>query len=196
MWRKWGICIILFLGITGCGLFRKEPLLVEEIEVTENSSPFAREKKTKEEKKRKRVAETRKESTKKLTSIRNEIVQTARSYLGTPYRYGGTGKDGIDCSGLTFQCYKKVGIELPRISSEQAKVGVEISISEAQPGDLIYFWTGKRNVISHVGIVSKVENGEIYFIHAATSEGVREDQLSSPYWKTHFLGIRRVVKDQ
>ena len=92
--------------------------------------------------------------------------------------------------------YKNAGITLPRTSMEQSKIGKPINLTEAQPGDLIFFKFKKsksNNPVNHVGIVSKVQNnGTIYFYHASTSLGVTESSLAETYYKEVFVKLMRV----
>lgn len=75
-------------------------------------------------------------------------VSAALGYKGMPYQWGGTGQGGIDCSGLLQQAYAKVGINLPRTTYDQVRVGQPVSdISQAQPGDAIFLHND-----GHVGI--------------------------------------------
>ncbi|GMQ25910.1 C40 family peptidase [Algoriphagus sp. oki45] len=123
------------------------------------------------------------------------VIQTAKSYRGTPYKFGGTTRAGMDCSALVFHSYYSVGINLPRMSADQSKVGQKIKIQEVQPGDLLFFATGRRrNQVSHSGIVTEAAKGEIRFIHASTSLGVTEDYLSNSYWKKAFLFATRILE--
>jgi len=80
----------------------------------------------------------------------DQAVSVARKYLGTPYRWGGTDpKTGLDCSGLTKLVYGQLGVDLPRVSRDQAKVGTKVdSLKEARPGDLVFF----DEPVDHVGI--------------------------------------------
>ena len=74
------------------------------------------------------------------TSVAQAIVSAAWSYVGVPYVYGGTSRDGIDCSGLTMRCHEAAGISIPRTSGAQAGSGKSIgSLSEALPGDIICY---------------------------------------------------------
>ncbi len=120
----------------------------------------------------------------------NQLIQEARSYTGVPYRSGGNDYSGLDCSGLLCTVFKSQGFQLPRISYQQAEVGVEVDANAIRPGDLLFFVTGTNGVgrINHAGLVTEVKNDtELYFIHASSSKGVREDNLWSRYWKACFV---------
>ncbi|SHI75398.1 lipoprotein Spr [Cruoricaptor ignavus] len=126
----------------------------------------------------------------------NSLIAEAESYLGTPYRYGGTTRSGIDCSAFVLSVFgAALGIDLPRVSSSQASQGERISRSELKVGDLVFFSHGGGR-IGHVGIVHDVdESGEVRFIHAATSRGVMISALSDKYWGPRFVQARRVIND-
>jgi probable lipoprotein NlpC len=130
----------------------------------------------------------------KSKSPQEIAIETARSYLGTPYRYGGSSKAGIDCSGLLVLSYKAAGVDLPRTTNEQVNMGRKVGINSLKPGDLVFFATGKKKrKISHVGMVTEVKNKEnISFIHASTSLGVMEDNIFSNYYRKRFRKARRV----
>jgi probable lipoprotein NlpC len=122
------------------------------------------------------------------------VIETAKSYRGTPYRYGGTTRAGMDCSALVFHSFYAVGINMPRMSADQSKLGQKINLKQVQPGDLLFFATGKRkNQVTHSGIVTEAKKGDIRFIHASTSLGVTEDYLSSRYWSGAFLFAKRIL---
>lgn len=124
----------------------------------------------------------------------SNLLCEAESYIGTPYRYGGTTRRGIDCSAFTQSVFGEVGFQLPRVSAAQATLGEKISLSEAQKGDLVFFATGRRGRVSHVGIVHDIdENGEVYFIHSGSSTGVTITPLSHSYWQPRFLFVKRVL---
>ncbi|GIV40058.1 MAG: hypothetical protein KatS3mg033_1858 [Thermonema sp.] len=135
-----------------------------------------------------------KKSSGKSTQGNEEVVREAQKYLGRPYQYGGTGNRGFDCSGLVCTVYKKVGVDLPRTASEQMKVGRQVSVREARPGDLAFFKPSKSSrKVTHVGIVSRVESPDkIWFIHASTSRGVIESSMTEGYWKNLLLQLRRI----
>ena len=114
------------------------------------------------------------------------VLKEAHSYMGTKYKYGGDSKRGIDCSGLVLKSFQSVDIDLPRISREQAKHGMTVKLKNVTPGDLLFFNTSGSS-ISHVGIVDKIKNGEIFFIHASTSKGVMVSSLDETYWNKRFV---------
>lgn len=134
---------------------------------------------------------TRKKS---ASSKSNAIVATALKYKGTRYKYGGTTKKGMDCSGLMYVAFKTHQVLLPRVSYEQAKRGKKISKSSAKKGDLLFFRTNKnKKRINHVGLVVETKKGVIKFIHSTTSRGVLISSLDERYWKNAFAEARRVL---
>jgi probable lipoprotein NlpC len=122
-----------------------------------------------------------------------EVIANARNKTGSPYKYGGKGDGGYDCSGLVFTSFQEAGIKLPRSSNEQATIGKDIAFEKVRPGDLVFFATKKgEGTISHVGIVTEVKDKEVVlFIHAANS-GVQEDNLYAPYYFKTFVKAKRV----
>jgi cell wall-associated NlpC family hydrolase len=117
-----------------------------------------------------------------------QAVKVAEEFIGTPYRSGGTTTDGVDCSGLTFSVYRRIGIRLPRSSDEQARAGSHIDRDDLRPGDLVFF--GKGSNVTHVGIYN--EDGE--FIHASTrAHSVRYDNIDNKYFRSRYIGARRVL---
>ena len=122
------------------------------------------------------------------TYLRGEIVKTANSFRGVPYRWGGSSPDrGVDCSGLTMAVYRINGLDLPRTSGEQYEIGSLIDKDNLAAGDLVFFDTAGKGSISHVGIYV----GEGRFIHAPGSgKRVREDRLSNKYYRRRYAGAK------
>ena len=123
----------------------------------------------------------------------DKLVSTASENLGTRYVYGGTSKNGIDCSGLMCNTFSAFDIQLPRTSLEQSQYGVVINNEDAQKGDLIFFKTSRRNRINHVGMVVDVNDGDIKFIHASVSGGVIISSIKEKYYSKKVSQINRVL---
>lgn len=124
----------------------------------------------------------------------NSIINTALTYSGVRYKYGGTTKNGMDCSGLLYVAFKKNDVELPRVSSAMANQGKRIRVNQVQKGDLLFFKTSRRGKkINHVGLVVAVENDDIKFIHASTSRGVIVSSLREGYWNYAFVKANRIL---
>ena len=122
------------------------------------------------------------------------VIAKARSYSGTPYKWGGTTSSGMDCSGLLLNSFKVIDYNMPRTSAEQKKAGKKVSKNEIKKGDLVFFaTTKKKRKITHVGLVTEKRGGAIIFIHASTSKGVTESSLENSYWKKRFRQARRVI---
>jgi len=119
----------------------------------------------------------------------NKVIETARSYIGTGYKYGGTTKAGMDCSGLVWVSYKAADIELPRTSAQLKETGKKVNIANIKPGDIVFFSARKNSKkITHVGIVTEVrDKNNVKFIHASTSRGVIEAGLFAKYWLEIFV---------
>lgn len=128
----------------------------------------------------------------KVDSKADKVLQTAKSYIGTPYRFGGTSREGMDCSGLVSVSFRAAGIELPRTSKEQSQKGKPVDRKDIIPGDLVFFSRSFNKEVSHAGIVVESGPGQAKFIHASTSKGVRIDDLYGEYWSKLFLMARRI----
>jgi cell wall-associated NlpC family hydrolase len=117
-----------------------------------------------------------------------QLTTFVQAWLHTPYKYGGTTKNGIDCSGLTIQFMKYTyGIEIARQAQDQYNQGEKISRSHLQPGNLVFFAEHRGQEISHTGIYL----GESKFIHATESEGVIISSLDEEYYSARYAGACR-----
>ena len=122
---------------------------------------------------------------------KDEVMYKVIEYLNTPYLWGGTSKRGIDCSAFVQTVmYQALGILLPRTSSEQSNVGVDVQRSELKFGDLLFFNTMGRGRVSHVGIY--MSDG--YFVHSGSSTGVAVASLESDFYSRVFLKAKRVTE--
>ncbi len=127
-------------------------------------------------------------------SVADNIINTALTFSGTKYKYGGTTKKGMDCSGLLYVSFGEHDIQLPRVSYHMAEKGKRIKINKVAKGDLLFFKTRKRSRrINHVGMVVAVDNNEIRFIHASSSRGVIVSSLREGYWNSAFVKATRVL---
>ncbi len=119
-----------------------------------------------------------------------KLLNFIEEWYGTRYRYGGSSKDGIDCSAFVSSLMSAVyGINnLPRISKDQYNTCKRITRSDLQEGDLVFFHTyGRRKAVTHVGMY--LRNNK--FIHASIS-GVMISSLDDPYYAQHYVGAGRV----
>ena len=122
------------------------------------------------------------------------LIDSAFSYIGTPYKWAGTSRSGMDCSGFVSTAFSAINVPLSRSSTEMSTQGKDIPLSQAEVGDLLFFKTNrKRNRISHVGIVVGVGD-EVKFIHASVSQGITVSSLSENYWQKAYAKTSRVLK--
>ena len=119
--------------------------------------------------------------------LRDKIVSSVLSWKGIKYKWGGQSLAGVDCSGLVQLVYRESGLNLPRTSYEQFRVGVGIPRAKLEPGDLVFFNTNGAGA-SHVGVYL----GEGQFI-SATKNCVEIQSLDQPYWDKSYRGSRRVI---
>ena len=123
------------------------------------------------------------------------VVAQARSFIGTPYQYGGLSSGGIDCSGLICNSLSAIDVNMPRVSKDQSKIGSSKNWGSIRPGDLVFFkFKEKGNKWYHAGLISSVDNGEIKFIHSSSSRGVIESDLNQEYYRKNVKKFRRVIK--
>ena len=132
--------------------------------------------------------------TEAISALIENLIETAKSYEGTRYKYGGTTKKGMDCSGLVTTVVNAENISLPRTTGELSQTGDWVDLKEVQKGDLVFFATrnNSRN-INHVGIVTEARLGSVEFIHASTSAGVIISSLSEKFWYFAFVQARRII---
>jgi len=147
-------------------LYGNQELTTESIEVGDNWIPFTKE---------------------------DEILETAKEYLGVEYVWAANGPYAFDCSGYTKYVFKQNGITIPRYSGNQANVGMKVSFDELQEGDLVFFDTTKKfhKRVNHVGIYI----GNNQFIHASSAKKrVTITSFSEKkFYKKRFLLGRRVI---
>ncbi|MFQ3230390.1 C40 family peptidase [Reinekea sp.] len=108
-------------------------------------------------------------------------------YRGTPYRYGGTGDGGFDCSGFINVAYQEaLNTSLPRTTEQLIKTGQVIRRDQLREGDIVFFKTSAKQL--HAGIFV----GDGGFIHASTSKGVIKSSLANQYWIDNYIQARRI----
>lgn len=118
----------------------------------------------------------------------DEIILTAESWLGVPYKFGGESKSGADCSGFVMQVFSDSGINLPRTSRQQFEFAAPVNFVEKKAGDLIFF--KNKGTVNHVGIYL----GKGYMIHASTSSGVIRQSIHDSYFINRVAGVGRISK--
>lgn len=123
------------------------------------------------------------------------LIAKASQHIGTRYRSGGTSPGGFDCSGLMLATFREIEMTLPRTSAEQSHHGISIDRSQAQKGDLIFFATGRKGRINHVGMVTEVNGDEIKFIHSSIQAGVIISSTNEEYYARRFVKVNRVLTE-
>lgn len=126
------------------------------------------------------------EKSKSTISKTKTLDDWIKSWEGTPYKFGGTTKRGVDCSGFVMNIMRDwKGVVVPRNTSDAWKVGKSIVKKRLEPGDVVYF--GNIWGVSHSGIYI----GNNIFAHASSSKGVTRTSLDDAYWKPKYKGARR-----
>lgn len=179
------VIAFFFLSMTSCGVVKKKTTYSTTRKISVEGSKEAE-------------AENKEDPTLDapvvVTSKADEIINTALTFSGVRYKFGGTTKKGMDCSGLVFVAFGEHEVPLPRISYEMAETGEQVKIRDVAKGDLLFFKTRKRSKkINHVGVVVAVEDDEIKFIHASTSRGVIVSSLREGFWNYAFVKATRVL---
>lgn len=120
-----------------------------------------------------------------------KLLSEASSWLGTRYQYGGSERDGVDCSGLVVNVFDNaLNIKLPRTSATQQEYCTPIDVENLREGDLVFFTTSDRSRVGHVGIYI----GDGNMIHSSSSRGVIVSSLSQKYYVDNLYGYGRVDK--
>ena len=192
MIRKVAFIVFLFL-IASCGSSKSTTVTQVErrVSVPRNSVSVPNNREEISINNKAEMADARSEAS---FNFADRIINTALEYSGVRYKYGGTSKDGLDCSGLMMISFGEHNYNLPRSSSQMAEEGKKVKLNEVAKGDLLFFCTGRRNrKINHVGLVVTTEGDEIKFIHSSTSRGVIVSSLREGYWNSAFVKATRVL---
>lgn len=182
--------LLLCLLLVGCGVSKKNTANRKSRTVTVNASdkrPHVSVEGTP-------VKSTREVRTDRIATLSKAdmIINTALTFSGTKYKYGGTTKKGMDCSGLLYVSFAEHDVSLPRVSRDMAEEGKRIRIKDVTKGDLLFFKTRRGKRINHVGMVVATGD-EVKFIHASSSRGVIVSSLREGYWNSAFVRANRVL---
>ena len=186
------IIMILMIGIlSGCGIVKKKTTYGKNKTVTVERD--------KEDAGRERTigASTGSEITlEEEISLKkaDDIIGTALKFTGVKYKYGGTTKRGMDCSGLLYVSFSSHDVEIPRISHMIAEQAETIDVDTVTRGDLLFFKTNRRGKrVNHVGLVVAKDGDDIRFIHSTSSRGVIVSSLKEGYWNSAFVKAARIL---
>lgn len=127
------------------------------------------------------------------SDLTQKIIAEAFKYHGVRYRLGGLTHNGIDCSGLMLKSFQQHNIQLPRTSLEMSRMGRRLNKNEVRKGDLVFFKTSRRGVVSHVGLVTEINGNEIKFIHASSSKGVIVSSINEDYYTRTYSHATRII---
>lgn len=127
--------------------------------------------------------------------LRRDVLATAETYLGTPYKYACRSPEtGFDCSNFTSYVLEQHGISVPAGSRTQVHSGRRVRPEAVQPGDLVFFRRTKDGPIFHVALVASRTDTELNVIHATNKRGVvRDDIRASSWWRTKHRTFRDVI---
>ncbi|MEO1012018.1 MAG: C40 family peptidase [Bacteroidota bacterium] len=171
--------------VTSCGIVKKKTTYAQKPKVTVEASEKVPSSTTK-------IPVVKEE--KAVLPKADRIINTALTYSGVRYKYGGTTRKGMDCSGLLYVSFGEHNVALPRVSYEMASQGKRIRVKDIAKGDLLFFKTNKRGKrINHVGLVVAVANDEIKFIHSSASRGVIVSSLREGFWNYAFVKATRIL---
>lgn len=117
----------------------------------------------------------------------DDVIKTAKNYLGTPYKYGGDSPSGFDCSGFVKYVFAQYGISLPHSASQMGDKGKSVKKDDLAKCDIVLFGSGSS--INHVGIY--IGGGEM--IHASSSKGVMISSINDSYWGPRYKKARKII---
>ncbi|HIO68820.1 MAG TPA: NlpC/P60 family protein [Flavobacteriales bacterium] len=129
-----------------------------------------------------------------------KLMAVATSLVGTRYRYGGSSKSGLDCSGFNVYVYRQSGITLPHNAQKQSQLGDYVTRKNCKAGDLIFFGSrrGSSVRVIHTGVVYSNVDGKLKIIHCP-NRGVTIEGEGDPgwdmYWEKRYLFIKRIINN-
>ena len=122
-----------------------------------------------------------------------KLISRVEFFLGTPYKYGGSNRYGMDCSGFVLSVFKSAfGVDLPHNAEQIFNKTISIPLKNIQCGDLVFFENVKGNGISHVGIYLT----NTHFVHASSKKGVTISSFRKDYYKKRYKAVHRVLQLQ
>jgi len=179
--------LFLIISLVSCGASKKKTVHREERKITVDAKEIPNNTKLETPRDGESLG-------KPAAKISEQIINTALTFSGTRYKFGGTTNKGMDCSGLLYVAFGEHDVQLPRASYQMAEEGQKINLKDIDKGDLLFFGTSKRkNNINHVGLVVQVDGDEIKFIHSTSSRGVIVSSLREGYWNHAFIRAARVL---
>jgi len=182
--------LLLLLLIASCGSSKKTTLSTKERKISVAAADNERRGGT--EPTESSVEEPR--TVNKNNNKADNVINTALTFSGVRYKFGGTTRKGMDCSGLLYVSFAEHDVDLPRTSFQMAEEGEKIKIKDVEKGDLLFFKTSKKaKRINHVGMVVYIEGDEVKFIHASTSRGVTVSSLREGFWNSAFVKATRIL---
>lgn len=182
------LALITLLFVLSCGVVKKKTSYSKQRKVSVTGTSDT------PENSRTSVETSEAEPKEEAPEKADNIISTAMSFSGVRYKYGGTSRKGMDCSGLLYVAFGQHNVVLPRVSYHMANEGKRIKVHNVSKGDLLFFKTSKRGKkINHVGLVVAVENDEIKFIHSTSSRGVIISSLREGFWNYSFVKATRVL---
>ncbi|WP_411028879.1 C40 family peptidase [Spongiimicrobium sp. 3-5] len=175
----------LLFSLIGCGVVKKKTSYAKprtvSVEGTTKSDSIPKESNPKE------IPNT-------VLTKADGIINTAMTYSGVRYKFGGTTRKGMDCSGLLFVSFAEHNVALPRASYQMADDAKRIKLDKVTKGDLLFFKTSRKGKrINHVGLVVDVIGDDIKFIHSTSSRGVIVSSLREGFWNYAFVKAARVL---